>query len=176
MSDHLGLKSGTVSLVPSHHAEWQEFYRTESATLEKRLSGLFLGIEHVGSTAIPGLWAKPIVDIMIGVRDLARLDEYIARLSAIGYTHKGEAGIPGRQFFTRGDPTVAHIHITVHGSEFWREHVIFRDHLAKYPKDREAYEALKKVLAAMYPNDRDAYTEGKSAFIADVMAQYRANI
>lgn len=172
---HLGLKSGIVKLVPSHLTEWKEFFEAERTLLAERLGRSAIDIQHIGSTAIPGISAKPIIDIMLGVRRMDRLIELVAILGSLDYVHKGEAGVPGRQFFARGNPTLVHLHMTEHGSPFWHEHIVFRDHLISSAEDREAYASLKQVLAAMYPDDRDAYTAGKSAFITDVLHRIAAN-
>jgi GrpB-like predicted nucleotidyltransferase (UPF0157 family) len=166
----LGLDHGTVRLV-AHDPAWAALFRAEAARLRERLGPeLPLGLEHVGSTAVPGLVAKPVLDILAGYPPGASPGPYVAALVDAGYVHRGEQGIPGREFFRRGDPRSCHVHLAVQHGRFWREHLAFRDALRDRPAVRAAYGALKLELAGRFARDREAYTDGKGAFVRQVVA------
>jgi GrpB-like predicted nucleotidyltransferase (UPF0157 family) len=164
----LGLASGTVRVVP-HDAAWPALFEHEAERIRAALDGLPLQLEHVGSTSVPGLSAKPIIDIMAGRPPESPVEPYVAALERAGYVHRGERGIPGREFFRRGDPRAYHVHMVTVGSPLWHEHVGFRDHLRAHPATAAEYAALKHALAARHARDREAYTEGKADFITDVL-------
>ena len=130
-------------------------------------------IEHVGSTAVPGLAAKSIIDIIVGVRELAAGDRCVHPLEGIEYEYLGEAGIPGRLYFRKGQPRTYHLHMVEHRSEFWERHLLFRDLLRERPAVAREYEALKRELAVQYRTDRLAYTEAKTPFIESALARAR---
>ena len=172
----LGLESGTVRIAP-YDATWPTLYAAEAARLESVLEarGLSLALEHTGSTAVPGLPAKPVLDILGGLRDDADRPAAIEALVAAGYNHRGEQGIPGRDFFRRGNPRQYHLHLTRLGSEFWTEHRLFRDYLRTHSEARDAYAALKAELAERFPFDREQYIEGKTEFVLRTLAKARAD-
>ena len=170
----LGLESGVVRLAP-YDTAWPAMYVAEVARLAPILleHGVTLTLEHTGSTAVPGLAAKPILDILAGREAAGDRSAVIAALVAGGYTYRGEQGISGRDFFRRGDPRQYHLHLTTVGSTFWHDHRSFRDHLRAHADAAAAYEALKRALAARYPRDREAYIEGKTAFVQAIVAEAR---
>lgn len=164
----LGLRKGTVRLVP--HAEvWHQLFAQEEARLRDALGGLAVSVEHVGSTAVCGLSAKPIIDIAVAVREIADAERCVAPLAGIGYEYRGENGIPGRHYFAKGEPRTHHLHMVELSSEFWRAHLLFRDYLRRHPEAAREYDALKRRLAIEHAHDRGAYTEGKAAFIEGVL-------
>ena len=126
-------------------------------------------IEHVGSTAVPSLASKPILDIMVGVRRLREADHCIEPLVRLSYEYRGAAGAPGRLFFRKGDPRTHHLHIAEVGGGFWVDHLAFRDYLRTRPQTAREYARLKHELADRFRADRTAYTEGKSDFILEVL-------
>jgi GrpB-like predicted nucleotidyltransferase (UPF0157 family) len=150
---------------------WPGLYAAEIARLEPilRLHGVALRFEHTGSTAVPGLAAKPVLDILAGCHHGEERVAAIAALQAGGYVHRGEQGISGRDFFRRGDPRQYHIHLAAIGSSFWRDHRTFRDFLRAHPAAAEAYGKLKRDLAARFPLDRESYIEGKTAFVEGIL-------
>jgi GrpB-like predicted nucleotidyltransferase (UPF0157 family) len=166
----LGLETGVVRLV-EYDAEWPALYRTESERIAVALAPLVLTLEHMGSTAVPGLAAKPICDILAGYHDRALFQAYIDGLCAAGYEHLGEQGIPGREFFRRGQPPAYHLHLAALDGIFWREHLAFRDLLRSDSLLRATYEELKQELAAEFPQDRDAYIDAKNSFIQGALAR-----
>jgi GrpB-like predicted nucleotidyltransferase (UPF0157 family) len=167
----LGLESGTVRLV-AYDPAWEEMFAAEAARLRAAIGpDLPFVLEHTGSTAIPGLVAKPILDLLGGYPPGVRVQPYIAAIVRAGYVHRGEQGIPGREFFRRGEPRAYHLHLAVHQGTFWREQQAFRDALRANPGLRDAYAALKLDLARQFPRDRESYTEGKGVFVQRVVAE-----
>ena len=170
----LGLASKTVTVVP-YHRDWPTLFTQEVARLEPILAahGVTLVLEHTGSTAVPGLAAKPVLDILAGRRSDENRAAEIAALEEAGYVYRGESGIPGRDFFRRGDPRQYHIHLANIDSDFWRDHLAFRDYLRAHPDALADYAALKLNLAARYPRDREAYIEAKAPFVESVLLKAR---
>jgi GrpB-like predicted nucleotidyltransferase (UPF0157 family) len=164
MNQPLGLESGIVRVVP-YDPRWPDLFQAELQRLRTALLPLVATIEHIGSTAVPGLAAKPVLDILAGYDDPELLQQYIMRFEAAGYEHRGEQGIPGREFFRRGNPRSYHVHLTRLGNTIWRQHLGFRDLLRSDPALRDAYADLKRQLAAQFPTNREAYIEGKAGFI-----------
>lgn len=130
-------------------------------------------VEHIGSTAVPGLPAKPVLDIIPGVRRLADADACVPRLVAAGfrYISQYEEVFPERRFFRFDGAARQNLHMVVVGSRFWREHLAFRDALRAEPQTRVAYATLKRALARRFRNDRAAYTDAKGPFIREVVAR-----
>ena len=148
---------------------WPELFRSESVRIGTALAPLTLRLEHVGSTAVPGLLAKPVLDLLGGYALPGDRSALITALERAGYVHRGEQGIPGREFFRRGEPRAYHLHLTAIGSAFWHEHLNFRDLLRSDAAVRGAYGVLKRDLAARYPRDREAYIEAKGPFVREVL-------
>jgi GrpB-like predicted nucleotidyltransferase (UPF0157 family) len=168
VSPSLGLESGTVRVVP-YDPEWVALFDAESRRIRLALAPLSVALEHTGSTSVPGLAAKPVLDILAGIGVGVPIEPYTAGFVACGYVHRGEQGIRGREFFRRGEPRAYHVHLARIGSPFWREHLAFRDYLRAHPGARDEYADLKRALAARFPRDREAYIEGKSSFIRRVV-------
>ena len=166
----LGLESGVVRLVPYDPA-WPSLFVAEAGRLQTffAAAGLVVLLEHTGSTAIPGLAAKPVLDILAGYPEGAPVTDYIDALTSADYVHRGEQGIPGREFFRRGNPRSYHLHLAAVDSPFWRDHLTFRNRLRADKSLREAYAALKHDLAARFPRDREAYIEGKEPFVKEIL-------
>jgi GrpB-like predicted nucleotidyltransferase (UPF0157 family) len=146
------------------------FFEEERLRVAIGLVRLPAAIEHIGSTAIAGIKAKPIIDMLIGMRALP-LSAAIEPMTALGYTFMEGAGGEGRLVFKKRVPRAFHAHVVLHDGEEWRRHVIFRDWLNVRPQWARDYEALKVDLAARFRDDRVAYTEGKSEFIARAIAE-----
>src|SRR5262245_12435518 len=141
----LGLKYGAVAIVP-HHAGWQGVYSREHAKLDSALSGMGYRIEHVGSTAVPELPAKPIIDIAVGLRPGSSLESVIAILKGVGYIYRGDAGSRGGHIFVRESAPLVrthHIHVVFTDDPQWEEYLVFRDLLRENPKLRETYAVEK---------------------------------
>jgi GrpB-like predicted nucleotidyltransferase (UPF0157 family) len=166
----LGLEQGLVRLVP-HTTRWAELYREEEACLRAALNGLAVGIEHYGSTAIPGVHAKPILDILVGLRNPDEIFGRLLPLEALGYEHAHWAGVAGHHVFGKGRTRTHLLHIVEHGSRHWSENLFFRDRLRADPALAAEYDALKLHLASAHPDDRSRYTAEKSAFIQRIRRQ-----
>ena len=154
-----------------HDPAWALMFREERDLLAEALGDLVISVEHIGSTAVPGLRAKPIIDILVGVEELS-LELFASRLERIGYVH-----VPieeeGRLFFRKGMPRTHHLHLVREGSEEQMRHLRFRDRLIQHPEEAEEYQRLKERLAIRFHKDREAYTEGMNAFIQDMLARDR---
>jgi GrpB-like predicted nucleotidyltransferase (UPF0157 family) len=165
----IGLKRGRVELLP-HNEEWHRLFADEKARILDAVGDGTLAIEHIGSTAVCGISAKPILDILIGMPDFDPELPFVNYLESIGYEYKGENGIPERHYFGKGEPRTVHLNVVRFAGEFWLKHIAFRDHLNQNPDAAREYEELKRLLAERFQNDREAYTTGKAEFIQKILA------
>jgi GrpB-like predicted nucleotidyltransferase (UPF0157 family) len=163
-----------VEIVPYDPA-WPALFAMEANGLRAALDpAQVLGIEHFGSTAVPGLAAKPIIDILIAVNSLAQAKAaMIEPIIALGYVYWSENPKTDRMFFVKGMPTYGerrthHVHITEPDGEMWQRRLAFRDYLRANPEEAHRYEVLKRDLAARFPADREAYTEAKTDYVEAV--------
>lgn len=156
-------------VIVDYNPLWPKQFETLRVRLASVLDGLALTIEHVGSTAIPGLAAKPILDVDVLLKSAGELPLAVAALASIGYQHQGDLGISGREAFRApaGDPR-HHLYVCPDNREFQR-HVAFRDHLRSHPEDANAYANLKRKLAIRFRNDREAYNDAKSNFVEGIL-------
>jgi GrpB-like predicted nucleotidyltransferase (UPF0157 family) len=166
----LGLAKGKVSLA-AYSEEWPGLFERERAGLLAALGPALLAVEHIGSTAVPGLPAKPIIDIAAAIADLRGVESLVPPLERLGYRYLGEYGLPGRHFFEKGAPVTHHLHVVEETGEHWRVWRLFRDYLRSHPAEAERYADFKRGLAARYADDRDAYTRSKSEFVNAVLAK-----
>lgn len=162
-----------IVLVP-YDFRWPRTYEEERARLAAVFEGTDAVMEHVGSTAVPGLGGKPIIDVMVGVRSLAPVQARIPALQQIGYQYvpQYEANLPERRYFRKPAhrPRTHHLHCVRLGGALWRRHLAFRDRLRADPERARVYFELKRRLASQLA-DRRAYTDGKSPFIESVLAE-----
>ncbi len=164
-----------VELVP-YNPDWSRLADQEAKRILEDLSFPVIGIYHMGSTSVPGIKAKPILDFVLEVENLEDVIENVEVFNNLGYTSKGEFGIPGRQFFTRdtdGERT-HHLHVFQQGHPDIERHLVFRDYLRANPDAAREYESLKEELAQRFPKASGSYTEAKSEFILsmDEVARY----
>ena len=154
---------------------WPAIFDFERARLQAILGPDAAVIEHIGSTAVPGMGAKPIIDVMVGVADLAMVERCLPALAEDGYRYvpQFEKSMPQRRYFvkTNGQPGHFHVQAVKLDSAFWKSHLAFRDALRADARLAGDYWKLKQRLAARFPNDREAYTDGKSAFIREVLGR-----
>lgn len=147
---------------------WPSMYEAEAADLRASLGNTVIELHHIGSTAIRGIYAKPVIDILLVVADLTVLDLHAERMVELGYESKGEFGIPGRRYFqkssSRGVPT-HHVHSFEQESYGAIRHLAFRDYMNAHTDAAQAYSSLKKKLAAQFPHDIQRYMDGKNSFI-----------
>ena len=172
MEECLGLENGIVRLVPYSQA-WPARFSQEKDRLAAALGSLALDIQHIGSTAVPGMTAKPIIDIGVAVENFEQAAGCIAPLEQLGYLYRGENGIPRRHYFVWGDPVVFHLHVLERVSQEWRNHLAFRDALRANADLAREYARVKSTLVQQFPTDREAYTDGKGAFIQRVLESTR---
>ena len=170
----LGLERDKVVLVP-YQTIWTKLFEEEKGRLEEVIGNKILDIQHIGSTAVPGLSAKPILDIGVAVRSFEAAFALVYSIEELGYTYRGENGIPRRHYFVKGSPDkrTCHLHMFEKTNEEWTTHLLFRDYLRAHPEVTAAYQQLKEDLAAKCPNDREAYTDGKHEFIQAVLRKAR---
>jgi len=159
-----------VVVVPYDPA-WQEEFLRESARVARALGDLRLAIHHIGSTAIPGIHAKPIIDMLAVVGRIDGVDERSERVQALGYVGMGEYGIPGRRYFRKDDAAgnrTHQIHAFQLGSPQVDRHLAFRDFMRAHRQYAAEYASLKRRLAEKHPNDIEAYMDGKDEFIKQI--------
>jgi GrpB-like predicted nucleotidyltransferase (UPF0157 family) len=159
---------GDIEVVP-YDARWPARFEVWRKRLAAALGPAATRIEHVGSTAVPGLVAKPIIDMQISVADPDVEADYVAAVEGTGLQLRARE--PGHRYFRPSPdrPREVHVHVCAAGSTWERDHLMFRDYLRAHPTTRAAYADLKWTLAQRYPDDRLAYTDGKSAFILDTL-------
>jgi GrpB-like predicted nucleotidyltransferase (UPF0157 family) len=165
-------------VIVDYDPQWPELYEREKQRITGALGDLLVAIEHVGSTSVPGLAAKPRIDIMTGVRSEDYLDRTIGPMTALGfeYISKYEDEMPYRRLFSRepsGDQIAVNIHTVAVGSEFWERHLLFRDYLRTNPDVAEEYARLKRDLAPQFIATND-YAEAKTEFIQSIETRARA--
>ncbi len=166
-------------IVP-YDPQWPALYERERDAIRRVIGDRLMAIEHVGSTAVPNLGAKPIVDVMGALPHLADAAACIAPLAAIGYQFVPEAmrDLPDDRYFERWTEgyeqgiELAHLHLTAHGSAFWRDHLLFRDFLRTHPQTASEYEDLKRQLASRHVSGA-TYAPAKGEFIQAVLTQAR---
>lgn len=170
---------GEIVEVVDYNPEWEKLYQAEAARLRLALGNLLAGLEHIGSTSVPGLAAKPIIDIMVGVHKISDAKACVDILTERGYVYvpEFEVSIPERRFFHRVENgrRTHHLHLVEVGSQFWKEHILFRDVLRTHEDVAEQYATLKRGLAARYREDRFGYTDAKSDFILGVMEKFSSS-
>ena len=171
-AEALGLESGIVRLIP-YDPRWPRLFEEAARDLRHALGERVLAIHHVGSTAVPGLAAKPVLDILAFVRHLEPSLELVPVLATLGYEHRPGDGIPDRHFFRRLRGTARTHHLSLAEPSSWHgwSSLAFRDALRADPVEAAAYAALKADLARRHPIDRQTYVEGKSAFVARVLEE-----
>jgi GrpB-like predicted nucleotidyltransferase (UPF0157 family) len=170
MSAPLGLESGVVRLV-QYDERWPVLFATEASRIRAACRGLPIALEHVGSTAIPGICAKPVLDILAGQPSSLSSVSYVQSFQRAGYEHRGDRGIAGHEFFRRGQPRAYHIHLVEEGGTLWRQYLAFRDRLRSDAAAARGYDALKRQLARDYPRDRESYISGKAGFVREILSR-----
>lgn len=153
---------------------WPRQFESAKAELQTAFGDASVRIEHIGSTAVPGLDAKPVLDVLLGAEALAVVESRIDALKRSGYRYRPEYedALPTRRYFVRdagGERLRIHLHAVVEGASIWREHLIFRDALRGDDALRAAYQALKRDLAVRFADDKAAYTDTKGPFIRVVI-------
>lgn len=170
-----GLVRGTVQLA-AHQKEWDTNAEQTMKALKRLLGDIAVDIQHVGSTAIPLIHAKPIIDIAVGVRDLQDIMPSIGVLKQNGFVFRGE-DVPGQVLLVVGDfendVRTHHIHVVKWKGGQWENYINFRDYLNAFPEKARAYDDCKRKLAVQFPNDRRSYTAGKQELIECFLQEAR---
>jgi GrpB-like predicted nucleotidyltransferase (UPF0157 family) len=165
------MKPERVIIVP-YDPEWPRRFQEERAILEEIFAAPIV-IEHIGSTSVPGLGGKPIVDVMVGMSDLTEAEKRTAALQSVGYDYvkEYETQIPDRRYFRkpRVVPRAIHLHCVVKEGVFWSRHLAFRNYLRAHPESAAAYYELKQDLAMRV--QKEDYTEAKSPFIEGILVR-----
>jgi GrpB-like predicted nucleotidyltransferase (UPF0157 family) len=164
--------------LAAYSAEWPQRFAAEHFTLNLIFPAPTFRIEHIGSTSVPGLAAKPIIDILLGAPSLAQIEARITAIEANGYRYRPEfeTVLPQRRYFVKPKdlPRSFHVHAVELESAFWVEHLLFRDALRALPALAAEYGALKHALASRHRDDRGAYTDAKAPFIRSVIERAKA--
>lgn len=163
----LGLDRNLVALSEPN-TRWTEAFTKEAHRIRSGLSPMHVEIEHIGSTALLGMKAKPIIDIMVGAKDLGDAQPYFLPFSQLGYDYL-EGKISGDYIFSKGDEQTYLVHLVEAGGYRWQRNVTFRDRLRRDPDLSSEYQALKQKLAKAHREDRPSYTRAKMAFINAVV-------
>ncbi|MDA0351815.1 MAG: GrpB family protein [Chloroflexi bacterium] len=158
-------------ILAPHDPAWRELAASWSARILEACGDAVVVVEHVGSTAVPGLLAKPIIDLMPGLRSFEAGYAIVEAMSGLGFEARGEFGIPRRQYFNRED---VHVHAYVPGEGQWQDHLDFRDELRRSAEARAGYAALKRALQQRFRFDREEYSNQKAAFVAATLRTARA--
>ncbi|MEJ9306798.1 GrpB family protein [Priestia megaterium] len=165
----LGLERGLVKLE-TYNDKWSKLFDEEREVLSSRIKELIIAIEHVGSTSIEGLFAKPIIDIAIGVSSLDVIIELKEKVKAFGYVEL-PVSIDGKHVFARyKEKKITHfLHVMIYNQNLWIDQISFRDYLRSDPNAKIAYIKIKEELADKYPNDVISYTNEKKKFVDNIL-------
>jgi GrpB-like predicted nucleotidyltransferase (UPF0157 family) len=166
------LRNNDLVLIQAYDPAWPHTFSKLAARVKTALGSLVVTIEHIGSTAVPGLAAKPIIDLDVVLNSPTHLPEAIRLLATIGYVHEGDLGLAGREAFRSPAGEVRHhLYVLASGANELHRHVAFRDALRSDKVLRDRYAALKRALAEKYQVDRSGYTEAKSDFISATLSR-----
>lgn len=159
-----------VEVVP-HDPRWRDAFEAEARQVAAALGETVVAIHHIGSTSIPDIYAKPVVDLLVEVRDVNEVDGRGSALESLGYEVLGEYGIPGRRYFRKDNPAgirTHNIHAFEAGSAEVERHLAFRDYMLAHPADAQRYSELKRSLAEEHPQSFEDYMDGKDGFIKEM--------
>ena len=173
MADALGLASGIVRLV-DYDDRWPLLFADEARRIRGECGALPLRLEHVGSTSIPGMCAKPVLDIAAGRPLATPIGDYVAALERAGYEYRGERGLPGREYFRRGEPRAYHLHLVEDDGPLWGEYLAFRDYLRAHSEVAREFADVKRALAARFAHDRDGYLNAKGPHVLEILRLARS--
>ncbi|MGY5859692.1 MAG: GrpB family protein [Candidatus Thorarchaeota archaeon] len=157
--------------VVSYNSDWPRLFQLEVVRLRKALGNTIVSVHHIGSTAIPGMSAKPIIDILLEVENISEFGDNTGEIVGLGYNPRGEHGIPGRRYFSRDEPAdvrTHHVHAFQSGDEALERHLAFRNYMIAHSDAAREYAKLKMNLARVFPRDIAGYCEGKESFVDDM--------
>lgn len=159
-----------VEVIP-HNPRWRNAFEAEAKQLAAALGENVVALHHIGSTAIPDIYAKPIIDVLVEVRDITEIDGQGSAMQSLGYEVMGEFGISGRRYFRKDDQKgirTHHIHVFEAGSAEVVRHLAFRDFMIAHPEEAQNYSELKRKLAEEHSQSADGYIDGKDGFIKEI--------
>ena len=162
-------------IVEEYNPEWLRWFLRVQTFLYRNLVGTYYAVEHVGSTAVPGMWAKPVIDVDVVLRE-GKFENAKGRLVAAGYEYEGDGGLPGREAFRMADAGLKaalpehHLYVMAADAEELKRHRAFRDFLRSHPEWVERLSEHKREVAARVGDDRDAYQDGKAAMVEEILA------
>ena len=168
-----------IEVLP-HDPQWRGAFEAEAKQIAEALCENVVAIHHIGSTAIPNIYAKPVLDMLVEVKDITEVDRQGASLELLGYEVKGEFGISGRRYFRKDDREgnrTHQIHAYESGSVELDRHLAFRDYMIAHPEDAQNYSELKRKLAEEHSHSMNGYIDGKDGFIKEMdrrAAKWRA--
>jgi GrpB-like predicted nucleotidyltransferase (UPF0157 family) len=168
MNEEAGELNDDLVEIVDYDPIWKERFLEERTRLKTVFKGQALEIRHIGSTAVPGLAAKPVIDILVAFEVALEADELARVLATLGYVHVPQEDCD-RIFFRKGMPRTHHVHVVRANSWAFFSHVWFRDYLVDHPSAAEEYELLKRVLAARHRSDRAAYVKGKDGMVSMIL-------
>jgi len=162
--------------IADYDPQWPRLYEEERRRILEVVGDIIVRIEHIGSTAVPNLGAKPTIDLMAAVNRLSAAEKCFEPLQRIGFEYQSghEASFPERRFFRKGDPPKEqhyHLHMVELASDFWKRHLLFRDYLRTHPEVAQEYCEFKKRLASKHGLDREGYTNAKTSFIESIVTK-----
>ena len=164
------MRTKRVVVVP-YDEVWKNAFEEIKTEIEAEIGDLILGIEHVGSTSVEGMFAKPCIDMDVIIKDYSVFDEVVSKLGAIGYIHEGDLGIKDREAFKYADKPhlmTHHLYVCPRNSEELHRHIVFRDFLRKNPEAVKKYSQVKETAAQLFPDSIDQYIEYKSPCIEEL--------
>jgi GrpB-like predicted nucleotidyltransferase (UPF0157 family) len=167
--------------VVAHDPRWRDAFEAEAKQVAATLGENVVAVHHIGSTSIPSIYAKPIIDLLVEVGDISEVDGRSSAMESLGYEVMGEYGIPGRRYFRKDNREgirTHHIHAFGAGSAEVKRHLAFRDYMIAHPFEAQRYGELKRKLAEEHPHSTDGYMDGKDGFIKEIdrrAARWRAS-
>jgi len=160
-------------IIKEYDPQWPKLFEAEHTVIMEAIGHYVADIKHVGSTAVPGLAAKPVIDIMVGLRRILDAQDCILPIEGMEYEYvpEFEAEFPERRYFRKSmnGKRTHQIHMVEIGTDFWKRHLLFRDHLREHSKTADEYGLLKRKLAITFENDREGYTNAKTPFIQNIL-------
>ena len=161
----------TKVMVTPYNKAWRSDFEKIKSEIEAAVGDLIVGIEHVGSTSVEGMWAKPCIDLDVIIREDTAFDAVVEKLAAIGYIHEGDLGIKGREAFRYSHKPhlrTHHLYVCPQDSEELHRHITFRDFLRSHPEAVKKYSLVKETAARLFPDDIDGYIAYKSPCIEEL--------
>ncbi|MBW4656343.1 MAG: GrpB family protein [Kaiparowitsia implicata GSE-PSE-MK54-09C] len=163
-----------IRLSP-HNPEWAKEFQQEKQRILHLIEPSVIDIQHIGSTSIPSISAKPIIDILIALVQPGLTANHMTSLQSLGYLYEGQVlNLAEHHFFRKGMPRTHHIHIADFESDFWHRHILFRDYLRAHIKEAKRYNQLKHELSKKFEFDRKSYTMSKTPLIESILANARS--